>query len=296
MNTRPNNSPHSPPTEPVSIASLLAEARRRLLAAGIEAAGLEARLLVGYQLNMDAARLIAHGEDVLSDAQIGAARTLITQRVNGVPIAYLLGQREFWSLPLRIDAHCLIPRPDTELLVERALGRLPDGPARVIDLGTGSGAIILALKHEQPCIEAWASDASLGALAIATANAKDLHLNVHWLQGHWLDALAPRPCFDIIVSNPPYIDPSDPHLEQGDIRFEPRTALVAADGGLSDLAMIVRQASKRLRPGGWLLLEHGYKQASSVRRLLEEQGFTAIASHRDPAGHERVTEGCLADE
>lgn len=296
MNTRPSNSPHSPSTEPASIESLLAEARRRLRAAGIESAGLEARLLVGHQLDMDAAGLIAHGEDVLSGAQIDAARSLIAQRVSGRPIAYLLGQREFWSLPLRVDERCLIPRSDTELLVERALGRLHEGPARVIDLGTGSGAIILALKNEQPQIEAWASDASPGALAIANANARDLHLDVHWFQGHWLDALAPRPWFDMIVSNPPYVDPSDPHLQQGDLRFEPRTALVAADGGLSDLATIVRQAGQCLRPGGWLLLEHGHTQAPSVRRLLEERGFVAIASHRDSAGHERVTEGRLPDE
>ncbi len=296
MNTKPNNSQHSPPTEPTSIANLLAEARRRLLAAGIESAGLEARLLVGYQLNMDATRLIAHGEQALSDDQIGAVRALINQRVDGVPVAYLLGQREFWSLPLRVDEYCLIPRPDTELLVERALGRLPDGPARVIDLGTGSGAIILALKSERPRIEAWASDTSSGALAIAAANARDLRLDVHWFRGHWLDAVSPRPWFDMIVSNPPYIGASDPHLEQGDLRFEPRSALVAAGSGLSDLATIVRQAGRCLRPGGWLLLEHGHTQAPLIRRMFEEHAFVAIASHRDPAGHERVTEGRLADE
>jgi release factor glutamine methyltransferase len=291
MNTRPNSSPPLPPTEPTSIAGQVAEARQRLAAAGIEAAGMEARLLVGYLLGIDSAAMIAHGDRALSVAQIEAIRTLVRDRTSGRPIAYLLGQREFWSLPLQVDERCLIPRPETELLVERTLQRLPDGAARVIDLGTGSGAIILALLAERPRLEAWGSDASAEALAVAANNARRLARTVHWFRGRWLEAVAPRPLFDVIVSNPPYVDPSDPHLEHGDLRFEPRAALVAGDGGLADLATIAGQSQASLCPGGWLLLEHGYDQAPAVRALLTRHGFLEVASHRDPAGHERITEG-----
>jgi release factor glutamine methyltransferase len=291
MSTRPNNSPPLPTSEPASIAAELAEARRRLAAAGIEPAGLEARLLVGQLLGMDSAGLIAHGDRALSAAQTEAVRQLVGERTAGRPIAYLLGRREFWSLPLQIDERCLIPRPETELLVERALQRIPRGPARVIDLGTGSGAIILALKAERPRIEAWGSDASAGALAVAAGNARSLGLPVHWFQGRWLEAVAPRPLFDVVVSNPPYIDPTDPHLERGDLRFEPRAALVADGEGLADLQAIVVQCLERLRRDGWVLLEHGHTQGPAVRSLLAAQGFADIATHRDPAGHDRVTEG-----
>jgi release factor glutamine methyltransferase len=291
MSTRPSSSQPLPKTESTSIAGQVAEARQRLAAAGIESAGLEARLLVGHLLCMDSAGIIAHGDRTLSGEQAAAIRNLIGQRAAGRPIAYLLGRREFWSLPLRVDERCLIPRPETELLVERALERLPDRRARAIDLGTGSGAIILALVAERPKLEAWGSDASADALAVAADNAQRLDLTVHWFRGRWLEAVAPRPLFDIIVSNPPYVDPSDPHLEHGDLRFEPRSALVAGDGGLADLATIAGQSRARLYPGGWLLLEHGYDQSAAVRALLAGQGFLAVASHRDPAGHERVTEG-----
>ncbi|WP_296759694.1 peptide chain release factor N(5)-glutamine methyltransferase [Thioalkalivibrio sp.] len=269
----------------------MTEARQRLALAGIESAGLEARLLVGHLLCMDSASVIAHGDRALSVEQAAAIRNLVAQRAAGRPIAYLLGQREFWSLPLRVDERCLIPRPETELLVERALERLPAQRARAIDLGTGSGAIILALVTERPQLEAWGSDASADALAVAADNARRLDLSVHWFRGRWLEAVAPRPLFDIIVSNPPYVDPSDPHLQHGDLRFEPRTALVAGDGGLADLATIAGQARARLYPGGWLLLEHGYDQGCAVRTLLTQHGYLKVASHRDPAGHERVTEG-----
>ena len=291
MSTRPSSSQPLPKTEPTSIAGQVAEARQCLAAAGIELAGLEARLLVGHLLCMDSASMIAHGDRALSVEQVAAIRHLVGLRAAGRPIAYLLGRREFWSLPLRVDERCLIPRPETELLVERALERLPDRPARAMDLGTGSGAIILALAVERPQLAAWGSDASAGALAVAADNAQRLGLTVHWFRGRWLDAVAPRPLFDIIVSNPPYVDPSDPHLEHGDLRFEPRAALVAGDGGLADLATIAGQSRARLNPGGWLLLEHGYDQSAAVRALLVQQGFLEVASHRDPAGHERVTEG-----
>ncbi|MCA1790835.1 MAG: peptide chain release factor N(5)-glutamine methyltransferase [Thioalkalivibrio sp.] len=275
----------------MSIAGQVAEARQCLTAAGIESAGLEARLLVGHLLAMDSASMIAHGDRALSVEQAAAIRNLIGQRVAGRPFAYLLGRREFWSLPLRVDERCLIPRAETELLVERALERLPNRRARAIDLGTGSGAIILALLAERPQLEAWGSDASADALAVAADNAKRLDRTVHWFRGRWLEAVAPRPLFDMIVSNPPYVDPFDPHLETGDLRFEPRAALVAGDGGLADLAIIAGQSRTRLHPGGWLLLEHGYDQAPAVRALLARHGFLEVASHQDTAGHERITEG-----
>ncbi len=291
MSTRPNSSPPLPQTEPASIAGQLTEARQRLAAAGTESPGLEARLLVGHLLHMSSAGMIAHGDRALSVAQTEAIRNLVRERASGRPIAYLLGQREFWSLPLQVDERCLIPRPETELLVERALQRLPDGAARVIDLGTGSGAIILALLAERLQLEAWGNDASADALAVAADNARQLERTVHWFRGCWLEAVAPRPLFHVIVSNPPYVDPSDPHLEHGDLRFEPRAALVAGDGGLADLATIAGQSRARLHPGGWLLLEHGYDQAPAVRTLLTRHDFREVASHRDPAGHERITEG-----
>ncbi len=276
---------------PATIATLLAEARRQLAASGIEAAGLEARLLVGHTLQLQTAALIAHDDQPVAAEECEAIHALIQARLAGQPIAYLIGQREFWSLPLQVDQRVLIPRPDTELLVECALHRIPSGPARVIDLGTGSGAVILALKTERPALEAFANDHQADALAVAAANAQRLALPIHAFRGHWLLAIAPRPLFDAIVSNPPYIDAADPHLDQGDLQFEPRTALVAPQQGRADLELIIRQSRPRLRPGGWLLLEHGFDQGSAVRALLHEHGFIAIGSHRDPGGHERVTEG-----
>ncbi|AHE99338.1 peptide chain release factor N(5)-glutamine methyltransferase [Thioalkalivibrio paradoxus] len=275
----------------MNLAALLAEVRQRLKAAGIEAPGLEARRLLAHALGVDDAALFAHGERPVSVADREAVRALVAAREAGRPIAYLLGQREFWSLPLQIDERCLIPRPETELLVERALHRIPPGPRRVVDLGTGSGAVILALKSERPDLEAWATDFSAAALAVAQANAIALGQRVHWLQARWLGAFAPTPIFDAIVSNPPYVAPSDPHLDQGDLRYEPRAALVAEDRGLADLRMIAAEARERLYPGGWLLLEHGHTQGPAVRDLLQRRGFREIATHRDCAGLDRVSEG-----
>jgi len=283
-----------PTTDATTVSGLLAESRERLQRAGIEQPGLEARLLVKHQLENTDAELIAFGERPVTPCQAEAVRMLIAARVAGEPIAYLLGQREFWSLSLRVDADCLIPRPETELLVERALRHLPPGPARALDLGTGSGAIALALKSERPQLQAWASDVDAGALAMAAANARRLELAVYWFRGRWLEAVASRPIFDLIVSNPPYIAADDPHLSAGDVRFEPRRALVAAEGGLADLRTIAGESLSRLRPGGWLLLEHGADQGSAVRALLREAGCREVSSHADLAGLERVTEGCVA--
>jgi release factor glutamine methyltransferase len=280
-----------PTTETQAITAVLREARKRLAQAGSEAAALEARLLVGHVLGMKATALIAHGDRAIAPGPARQIRTLVERRASGYPMAYLLGRREFWSLPLQVNEHCLIPRPETERLVTCALARIPNGPARVLDLGTGSGAVILALKKERPGIEAWGSDLSPGALALAAVNARSMGLDVQWFRGHWLDAVRPARTFDMVVSNPPYIDPSDPHLRQGDLRFEPRSALVAAKRGLADLQAIIRAAGPCLRPGGWLLLEHGFEQGPLVRDALCREGFIDVTSHRDLAGHERVTEG-----
>jgi release factor glutamine methyltransferase len=274
---------------------MLARMREQLARVGIDAAALEARLLLGHILGMDTAALIAHGDREVAPEARDRAFEWTERRASGQPMAYLLGQREFWSMPLQINEHCLIPRPDTELLVSLALARLPGENPRVLDLGTGSGAIILALKRERPDIDAWGSDLSGQALAVATRNAYALNLDVRWFRGRWLEAVDAVPAFDLIVSNPPYIDPADPHLERGDLRFEPRAALVSPHQGLADLEAIVATVRHHLRPGGHLLLEHGFAQAAAVRGMLDDRGFIEVCSHRDLAGHDRVTEGRSRD-
>lgn len=280
-----------PTTDAATVGALLAEARARLQQAGIEQAGFEARLLVGHGLGVSHSTLIAFGERPVSPVRAESVRALVAARAAGRPVAYLLGWREFWSLPLQVNEHCLIPRPETELLVERALQHLPADPARAMDLGTGSGAIVLALKKERPRLEAWGSDLCPAAIAVAAANARSLGLAIHWFSGRWLEAVARHPTFDLIVSNPPYVAADDPHLRAGDLRFEPRSALVAADAGLADLRAIVEQSRSRLKPGGWLLLEHGEAQGPAVRALLLDAGYRDVASHTDLAGLERITEG-----
>lgn len=296
MNTRPSSWQPLPTIDPPTIQAMLSQMREQLARAGIDAAALEARLLLGHVLDTDTASLIAHGDRKIASEECRRAFELTERRAAGIPVAYLLGEREFWSMPLQINEHCLIPRPDTELLVSLALERLPAENPCVLDLGTGSGAVILALKRERPDIDAWGSDLSGPALAVAARNARALRLDVHWFQGRWLEPVRAAPTFDLIVSNPPYIDPSDPHLEQGDLRFEPRMALVAPHHGLADLEAIAAIAGQHLRPGGHLLLEHGFGQAAAVRGLLDGRGFHEVCSHRDLAGHDRVTEAQSRDE
>ena len=277
---------------PRTLDQLLHATRTRLQAAGIDNSGFEARLLLGAALDLSAPQLIAHGADPVSDAQQAAVDALVARREAGEPVAHILGRRGFWTLELGVSPACLIPRPETELLVEQALAAIDASgreQPRVLDLGTGSGAIILALKTERPQIQAVASDRSLHALYHARANARDHRLEVLWLAGEWLAPLNPEYRFDVIVSNPPYIAPDDPHLTRGDLRFEPATALVAADRGLADLQQIIDDARAHLRPGGMLLLEHGWDQAAAVRTRLAAAGYQAITSHRDTAGHERIT-------
>ena len=231
-------------------------------------------------------------ERVLTGAQQEQLAALVARRQAGEPIAHLLGEREFWSLPLQVSAATLIPRPDTEVLVEQALARVTaDGQGqRLLDLGTGTGAIALALKSECPALEVWAVERIPEACELARCNATRLALTIELRQGSWFEPVAGER-FHLIVSNPPYIDALDPHLSEGDVRFEPRSALVADAAGLADLAQIIRLAPDHLLPGGWLLLEHGWQQGGAVRELLQQRGFLSVATVRDYGDQERVSLG-----
>lgn len=232
--------------------------------------------------------LIAHDSDVLSVEQHNRLASLIQRRSGGEPMAYITGYKEFFGLPLHIDARVLDPRPDTETLVEWALELLPDlADHSVIDLGTGSGAIALALQHERPHALVSAVDASLDALAVAQSNAVRLRLPVHFIHSHWLRDVPG--VYDLIVSNPPYIREDDPHLDA--LTYEPRQALSSGEDGLQDIRRILEQAPAHLEPGGWLLLEHGYDQAQDVRELFEQAGWHDVQSRQDLAGIERCTGG-----
>jgi release factor glutamine methyltransferase len=215
----------------------------------------------------------------------------LARRRRGEPVAYILGRQGFWSLDLEVAPHTLIPRPDTELLVETALQLLPATPADVLDLGTGTGAIALALAHERPGWCVTGVDRIAEAVALATRNAQRLRLdNALFCESRWFSALDGKR-YALIVSNPPYIPAHDPHLRRGDVRFEPSTALIAGDDGLDDIRQIISSAPNHLSNDGWLLLEHGYDQASAVRELFAESGFVDIQSRRDFGGHERISLG-----
>jgi release factor glutamine methyltransferase len=257
-------------------------------------ARLDAELLLEYVTGMPRVSFRSAPERELPTAAGWSFQQLVMRRMKGEPVAYICGQQEFWSLLFEVTPAVLIPRPDTELLVERALAHLnKDTPATVADLGTGSGAIAIAIASDRPQARVVATDASNDALAVASRNAGRLQIgNVNFLQGDWFAPLGEQR-FDIIVSNPPYIAPEDRDLAPEVRRFEPGSALFAANGGLEHLTVIARQAPEHLRAGGWLLLEHGWKQASQVRDLLVRHGFAQVRSHVDLAGHGRVTEGCL---
>lgn len=215
----------------------------------------------------------------------------VQRRRGGEPVAYILGQQGFWSLDLEVAPHTLIPRPDTELLVETALALLPATPARVLDLGTGTGAIALALASERPGWTLTGVDRVGEAVALAERNRQRLKLrNATFRQSRWFSALLGER-YHLIVSNPPYIAAADPHLGEGDLRFEPASALVAGADGLDDIRLIIAQAPPHLEPAGWLLLEHGFDQAAAVRELLSAQGFAEVSSRRDLGGHERISLG-----
>ncbi|MGC3982038.1 MAG: peptide chain release factor N(5)-glutamine methyltransferase [Steroidobacteraceae bacterium] len=231
----------------------------------------------------------------LSQAQLQALNELTKQRTEGRPLAYLLGEQHFWTLRLKVTPAVLIPRSETELVVERALHHLPKQMAAdVLDLGTGSGAIALAVAQERPSTRLLAVDQSSEALCVATGNAQLNKIgNVDFLRSDWFSAIANRR-FQLILSNPPYIAENDPHLEPAVLAHEPRQALLSGSDGLDAIRRIVQTAPNFLSPKGWLILEHGWQQASAVRQLLESAGFSSVASHADLAGHERVTEAQAA--
>ncbi|CAJ1790633.1 Release factor glutamine methyltransferase [Aeromonas hydrophila] len=277
------------------------QARAHIMAtlAGGESPRADADALLCHLLECRRSYLMTWPERELDAAQQATLQGWLERRLNGEPIAHLIGEREFWSLPLKVSPATLIPRPDTEVLVEQALARLPAGPCAVLDLGTGTGAIALALKSERPDADVWAVDRMPAAAALARANSAALGLPIEVRDGSWFEPLvAPSsskaPRFAMIVSNPPYIDGADPHLDEGDVRFEPRSALVADEQGLADIRLIVAGAPAHLLPGGWLLLEHGWQQGEAVRQLLLQQGYLQVETVRDYGDNERVTLGRLA--
>ena len=272
------------------IADGLRRARDRLPES--DSAGLDAELLLCSVLRCDRARLYARPEQGLSQTQAALFDERIQQRAEGRPVAYLLGKKEFWSLELSVSKDTLIPRPETELLVERALELLPAGCARaVLDAGAGSGAIAIAIAKERPKSRIIAVDNSPAALAMARKNIAAHGLRrIKLIQADWLNFKHEHP-YDLIVSNPPYIAADDPHLKRGDIRFEPRAALVAGQDGLAAIRQLVPAAARQLKPGGWLLLEHGWRQGRAVRALFEAARFGRVGTLRDHNRLERVTCG-----
>lgn len=275
--------------------ALLTDARQRLkeaLSLPPDEARSEAQILLCAALNVTRAWLIAHAQQLLTDVQVSDFHKLLHRRLLGEPVAYILGRREFYGLDFAVAPGVLIPRPDTETLVEAVLARIPESaPLRILDLGTGSGAIAISIAVNRPRTQAIAADRSEAALKIARENASRLGAtHLRFVTSDWFSALDGE-IFDIIASNPPYIADADPHLGQGDLRFEPRNALAAGGDGLDDIRRIVRQAPAHLAPGGWLLLEHGYDQAQPVADLLKQAGFTEIGHAADLAGISRVTLG-----
>ncbi|MCR4298368.1 MAG: peptide chain release factor N(5)-glutamine methyltransferase [Gallionella sp.] len=295
---------------PHTLKSLLTHDKVALEAAlslGSGTARIEVQMLLQQVLGVSRAWLLAHPEQKLDEAQAATYRALLQRRLAGEPLAYILGEREFFGLNFRVTPATLIPRPDTELLVELALQRIPQSlpspqpsPAcgrgslfRVLDLGTGSGALALSIAHARPDIEVMAVDASQDALDVARENARHLSLgNARLLRSDWFSALAGER-FDLIVSNPPYIADGDAHLAQGDLRFEPRAALASGADGLDDIRRIVAKAKAHLNLGGWLLFEHGYDQAGRARELLLQGGYAEVFSARDLASIERVSGGTI---
>ena len=276
-------------SDPVSIKQLLEQATRRL---NTESARLDAEVLLAHVLQQPRSHFHAWPEKLLPAESREQFDQLLQRRLKGEPVAYLTGKREFWSLALSVNTDTLIPRPETETLVAQALRRIPaDQPQLIADLGTGSGAIALAIARERPHCEIIAVDIDEAAIETARLNAQRLDIHsIVFHTGDWCEPLTGMQ-LDMIVSNPPYIAESDPHLLSGDVRFEPRTALAAGPQGMDELRRIARCAVNYLQAGGWLLMEHGYDQGLLARQLLEGTGFTEVIDYTDDAGQDRVIAG-----
>lgn len=260
-----------------------------------EEAALEAQLLLQHVLNVNRAWLIAHENDALSPENFAQFQHLIARRKNGEPVAYILGYREFFALKLKVTPDTLIPRPDTETLVEAALEKISKNQSsNVLDLGTGTGAIALAIAKNLPNVQVTAIDFSANALKIAQENAENLNIqNISFLQSDWFSALENQR-FDVVVSNPPYIEESDAHVSQGDLRFEPKSALTSGVDGLDDIHKIIFESAGFLKPQGWLMLEHGYIQGEKVRDLMVRSDFSEVTTVQDFGGNDRVTMGRIS--
>lgn len=280
-------------SEAFTIASCIRMANQ--LAKVSDSPRLDVEILLAHVLQKDRTFLFAWPETALTVEQEDNFIALFDRRLRGEPVAHIIGQREFWSLPLFVNNTTLIPRPDTELVVETVLNLfasdMHNQPRHVLDLGTGTGAIVLALAHEKKYWHCVGVDNQPEAVLLAQKNCQHLHIqNVKIRQSDWFSAIEETD-FDVIVSNPPYIAADDPHLQQGDVRFEPMGALVADNQGLRDIENIVQQARHYMRPNGWLLIEHGYQQGQAVRQLFEQSGYVAITTLRDLNDNERVTMG-----
>ena len=280
-------------SEAFTIASCIRMANQ--LAKVSDSPRLDVEILLAHVLQKDRTFLFAWPETALTVEQEDNFIALFDRRLRGEPVAHIIGQREFWSLPLFVNNTTLIPRPDTELVVEAVLNLfasdMHNQPRHVLDLGTGTGAIVLALAHEKKYWHCVGVDNQPEAVLLAQKNCQHLHIqNVEIKQSDWFSAIEETD-FDVIVSNPPYIAADDPHLQQGDVRFEPMSALVADNQGLRDIENIVQQARHYMRPNGWLLIEHGYQQGQTVRQLFEQSGYVAITTLRDLNDNERVTMG-----
>lgn len=282
----------------MTLDALLFKATERLARAGSPSARVDAEVLLGFVMERDRTWLYTWGDKPCSTWQHARFDALVAARAQGCPVAYLTGEREFWGLPIATSSDTLIPRPDTETLVEAALRRAPQTGGRLLDIGTGTGAIALAFASERLHWQVTGVDLMPDAVALAKRNADKLGLgHVSFLQSNWFSAFAPphaEVTFDIIVSNPPYIAADDPHLREGDVRFEPASALVAEAGGMADLLHLVVTATAYLADAGWLMLEHGYGQAAALRDAMRQAGYQNVESLRDLAGHERVTLGCFS--
>ena len=273
----------------MTIADLIKAASEQLAALS-DSASLDAKVLLAHALNKDTTYLITWSDKALSDAQINDFDKLLSRRLSGEPVAYIVGTREFWSLPFFVAPSTLIPRPDTETLVDLVLSHFPHTNLSLLDLGTGTGAIALALASEQSEWNIQAVDFNEDAVALAKKNAENLDLNhVNIYQSDWFGSVKGDASFDVIVSNPPYIDSEDHHLDEGDVRFEPKSALVAAQQGLADIQHICTEATRYLAPNGRIYIEHGFEQGAVVRDIMQQAGFEQCTTVQDLGGNDRIT-------